>query len=1609
MMAMSDFLASIREQNLRAYQAMPSRVREDVAQESQIAQDYRGRLVYELLQNADDAMVDQGALGDRIVFRLTDDELVVGNSGRTLTRDDVSGLCGTGASTKGEVQDRRRASIGHKGMGFKSVLEVTERPEVVSEAYAFRLDAKLTRPAVDDALRAVGQEAPKRVPTMRLPWPDPDHQRVWADVREQGLAVQFRFPLRTALTREQRDLLADRLLGLPVSAILFLKHLETVEVDVETSNRSGHFKWEIRRELTRDDSRTKVPGFVESGTYHVSIGADDGREWDFVVAHEGDVVIGEHRGGLDDAAWEGIEFTEVSIAAPWPPKTETGLPFDWARFHVFLPTGERSPYPMLLNGAFKTDLSRQELRVGEDRLDYNRHLLHACARVFRDRMLPALLEDGGTTADVLALLDRPEGSKLSAQQDAAAIVHEAMRRELADLPFIDGEGGLRLSLAESVVPPLSSDPTLGQEFRLLLAEDATFQGRWFPTAELCGGANARVLVDLGAAALDPGPAAEALAAADGDRSRMQTDAVYQVQVDPVLAILQGLWRSYSSVDRSELERAVRGLALFPVGVDQEGRLKRVVTTDVSCFYPPQYLTGEVPLHGLQFMLQALCWGNLSRRERGDALGDRMTVWQGLFDVREFKFPDVMRASVLPGLELDPSAESAVLRAGLTSMDHLAAICQLAGRTANASAPLPFERLGPNRAVFNLSRLRVPCREDRDGVAYWEPAYRVYFGRDWIGDQSIELVFDALRDAGLEPPSIPLLAPPSEFQGQLDQFRHLEGATADEVQDAEVGLEEDEEAALETDERDRWIAFLTWLGVNRVLRPVAFHDVEDRGSGWLSTKGLSRPEGHAFRGLEGIWDQYVAHVRSKLSPVDQTGAVPYFFRLHDLDHLGPLLRQVKADPTTRIGQSLYLHLARGWQRLESFAALQLAVVPDGRTPGMRTKPPHPMDDELRLPAEDFWVHRMRRVGWLPSSLGPRMASRVWLPSSEIDRRFGRRGSVAGDLLPLLDVDEDARRGRAAGLAHALGIREQFAPATFRVSDAKGLLERIAARYTSSAESGDLNERTLREVVRPAYRNMIELLAGVVGEEGDRSGKIAPALGDEPVLVSDGHGRFRFVPGREAMYIARGGTRERLGGARLEAFVIEGSLTARLPLALLGIRTLEDELQWTAKPGASALEDGELERFHSGLRELAPFVLARLQAERADDDSAARDLRRLRAMLGSIEPVESLELECSLDGRIILRSAARDSFVDPSATTALICWGNAGWPPASREADALASLMVDLFGAGAFEAFLALIRAETPDARMRLLHLAGAPTDIDHFRNVIANDGERTEDEEDATDAIERTASQEGEEWTQAPAPLDTGAPGDFRVPLYRAEELLIAGVPVEVRGRASAGGGSEGRTDRDPGDRGGSGGAIATDLDELNALGMFVALTFEVHRLHLEGREDAVVFSADSDEVAACVFDVSTPRAIETAWQSSTSFRKVIEFLESHGLQRSFPGFDILTLNPETSAVERLIELKSSGVNARVQSMTWNEWKTAKASALRELFYLYLVGNLRNDLADALPYLRAIHDPFGSLWGQEVVEAAVHRTVQLRVDEFETADEISLGVRPRKEIDRVDPA
>ena len=352
--------------------------------------------------------------------------------------------------------------------------------------------------------------------------------------------------------------------------------------------------------------------------------------------------------GLSGPAWEDVELTEVSVAAPEPGSRE--LPLTWRRFHVFLPTSEPCPYPILVNGAFSTDLARQHVRVLPEAGDYNSHLVRQAARLVRAELLP-ILQTSGTEA-VLAALDRGDHPPDEAGT-AADLLHAAIVDELAPVPLLATEIGPALTLAEAVLPIAVLDED-GMAFREVLRETADWEGRRFPAARFCSGRWARIAADHGARTVNPAESVTVLARLhDPARSLSVDHESGGFELDPVLEVATSLWHRTAGDDRAAVEERAQAEPLFPVRRNDDRTLSRVALGDDTAFFPPQSARQDLPLRGLRFMAHAVCWGALNRNERNALLGDRIKAWTALFDVQEFRFETVFQAAVRPALVLKP--------------------------------------------------------------------------------------------------------------------------------------------------------------------------------------------------------------------------------------------------------------------------------------------------------------------------------------------------------------------------------------------------------------------------------------------------------------------------------------------------------------------------------------------------------------------------------------------------------------------------------------------------------------------------------------------------------------------------------------------------------------------------------------------------------------------------------------------------------------------------------------------------------------------------------------------------------------------------------------------
>lgn len=122
-----------------------------------IQDDYHGRFLLELIQNADDAGAPGGSIALVLDRQQDPPVLFAANMGTPFRREDVDDIRNLGLSRK----DVNRC-IGNKGLGFRSVLEVTTNPRIYSLAdtgagepgYCFEFTPR-TRDALRGALSAI--------------------------------------------------------------------------------------------------------------------------------------------------------------------------------------------------------------------------------------------------------------------------------------------------------------------------------------------------------------------------------------------------------------------------------------------------------------------------------------------------------------------------------------------------------------------------------------------------------------------------------------------------------------------------------------------------------------------------------------------------------------------------------------------------------------------------------------------------------------------------------------------------------------------------------------------------------------------------------------------------------------------------------------------------------------------------------------------------------------------------------------------------------------------------------------------------------------------------------------------------------------------------------------------------------------------------------------------------------------------------------------------------------------------------------------------------------------------------------------------------------------
>ncbi len=746
---------------------------------------YHDRFLIELIQNAHDALFDDPAAAgeQRVEVALVEDEgahgaLYVANDGQPFTRSNFEAICNLAQSDKDPEKH-----IGNKGIGFRSVLQISATPEIYSrsrpdaqgcDGYCFRFAPDWLQEVAGAVAELLGGNPRVSCPLnpgdplvewrqerleefcgrvrgrgpeflreellclspYALPLPvSREFPKALRDFERRGFATVVRLPLKGERAVET---VVDELDALTMQSVVFLRRLGSL------CTRRGRTQRVFRR-LERP-IRGDPLGGVEVVVEAAEPGAPSRRHIYRLWSRElGGPTDPEGACALEEAVrdlpgkWPEVRHALVALAVPWNGPREDGV------LNIYLPTEVGSGCGAHLSGAFFGHMSRTHVPFGEP---YNELLLDTLADLAVDLVLEAWV--GGGTSEAKAVVDVLAPTSDEAGKRWAEAVRAAFKRRGEDMSsakiFLTTLGWQAPD--EAALLPLIPEPeVLSQE---VLREVATF-----PVVELAlYDRRDRVEALFATAGWESAPAGEWLA----DTVAAAADRLLQAGDD---ADWNGFWR-----DVMKLFPSSEPLQGKRVLLGQDGRLY-AAGGEVPVFFPPRQARGdgeqgegeededEVSAEVARALPEgltgriALLSDKIKTHEKTEKKRWRLTkVQRYLADdlVRPFRVGDIVEEleRLSPPLPVPHDAPEA-------------ALCRdLFEGTLRLVAGLVRKRKGDD-VVLRLGWVPVPCRGG------WYRLGDASFGPGWEGTAGAETLsyLEAAGTADAEEAARRLLLPPED--------------------------------------------------------------------------------------------------------------------------------------------------------------------------------------------------------------------------------------------------------------------------------------------------------------------------------------------------------------------------------------------------------------------------------------------------------------------------------------------------------------------------------------------------------------------------------------------------------------------------------------------------------------------------------------------------------------------------------------------------------------------------------------------------------------------------------------------------------------------------------
>ena len=401
-----------RRKTLEAYRIKPEYIREhfDIEQ-AVLSSGYRYRQVFEVVQNAADAILEAasgGGSGGRILVSVVNSHLYVANTGAPLTKDGIIALLGAHSSRKGKTQ------IGRFGLGFKSLLALEGKIDLFSRSVCIRFDPLACQRAISEELSLTADDV---APSLRMADVISFDDEASSDEQLRELGPWATTILRAEIKADGLEAhLIQELEKFPREFVLFLPVDVSVELDLgDGTSRAIHRESDGDAVVLHED--------------------DDEERW--LVAETTVPITDAMR---KDAGVLHIRKEIKEVPLIWAISLDSAE--DAGAFWAFFPTDTLSRVAGIINAHWKIDFGRSALVPG----DYNAALMQAAAALIAET-IPRLSspDDPGRTLDALP-------RQLERNEPATLLVEALWSRLLEAAVVPDGTAKLRSAADVSLHP-----------------------------------------------------------------------------------------------------------------------------------------------------------------------------------------------------------------------------------------------------------------------------------------------------------------------------------------------------------------------------------------------------------------------------------------------------------------------------------------------------------------------------------------------------------------------------------------------------------------------------------------------------------------------------------------------------------------------------------------------------------------------------------------------------------------------------------------------------------------------------------------------------------------------------------------------------------------------------------------------------------------------------------------------------------------------------------------------------------------------------------------------------------------------------------------------------